>query len=69
MSLPMKIKIDTREQIAGIAELFSSRGFITEEAKLQIGDFIVEDLVIERKTVKDFQRSLVDGRLFSKYAE
>jgi ERCC4-type nuclease len=33
--------------------------------RLSVGDYIIDDqLVIERKTLKDFARSIVDGRLF-----
>jgi DNA excision repair protein ERCC-4 len=34
--------------------------------RLSIGDYIVDNqLVFERKTLKDFAQSIVDGRLFS----
>ena len=33
--------------------------------RLSVGDYIVDNqLVFERKTLKDFARSIVDGRLF-----
>jgi DNA excision repair protein ERCC-4 len=31
---------------------------------LEIGDYIIGDLIIERKTSKDFIASVFDGRIF-----
>lgn len=59
-----RIQIDIRERNSGIGNILCEHGYEVEEQQLAVGDFVVEDLVIERKTVKDFQISIIDGRLF-----
>ena len=59
-----KIQVDIRERNSGIGDILREHGFEVEEKQLPVGGFIIEDLVIERKTVKDFQISIIDGRLF-----
>jgi len=39
--------------------------FNVEETKLEVGDFVVGDTVVERKTVKDLWNSIVDRRIFA----
>jgi len=40
------------------------RGVEVEGARLEVGDFVISERVaVERKSVRDFVRSLVDGRL------
>lgn len=56
--------MDVRERGSGIGSILREHGHELEERQLTVGDFIIEDLVIERKTVKDFQISVIDGRLF-----
>ena len=53
-----KIQVDIRERNSGIGDILREHGFELEEKQLPVGDFIIEDLVIERKTVKDFQISI-----------
>lgn len=64
MASKPKIQIDIRERASGIGNILLEHGYEVEEKTLSVGDLIVEDLVIERKTVKDFQISILDGRLF-----
>ena len=59
-----KIQVDIRENGSGIGDILREHGYEVEEKQLSVGDFIIEDLVIERKTVRDFQVSIIDGRLF-----
>ncbi len=61
------IEIDDRERSSGIKEVLCAReDIIIEERRLLIGDYLInKHIAVERKTVKDFILSLIDGRLFS----
>lgn len=39
------------------------------EEQLEVGDFIVDEIVIERKSFNDFISSIIDGRLFRQLEE
>jgi len=57
------IFVDTRE--ASIIDYFKQYDCIVQKKMLLLGDFIVSDrVVIEKKTVQDFIKSIVDKRLF-----
>lgn len=59
------IYVDTRESAALIRYL-ERMGAEVHVKQLEIGDFVLsEDVVVERKTVEDYIRSLMDNRLFS----
>lgn len=59
------IIIDKRENQSLIkANLIEGSANIQEEI-LQIGDYLINDTIIERKTYKDFTASIIDKRLFS----
>ena len=48
-----------------IADMLLDLGAAVTERQMEVGDFLVSDrLVIERKTVSDFESSIIDGRLF-----
>lgn len=65
----IRIVADHREKNSlVIAELNSYRVEI-EMKQLPVGDFIVKDVVIERKTVSDFLSSMINKRLFSQLEE
>ena len=56
---------DTRE-IPELVEKIRQRGARVEVKQLDFGDFVVSsDIVIERKTLDDFVKSIYDGRLFN----
>ncbi|MHB1907634.1 MAG: DEAD/DEAH box helicase [Nitrososphaerales archaeon] len=58
------VYVDTRE-LAQFVDKLRYRGALVEVKQLDIGDFVVSsDIVIERKTVDDFVKSIYDGRLF-----
>ncbi|MGQ9468216.1 MAG: ERCC4 domain-containing protein [Nitrososphaerales archaeon] len=58
------IYVDSREAI-NIIENLRNLGVRVEVKSLDAGDFILsDDMVVERKTVEDFIRSIMDGRLF-----
>ncbi|MCP8316192.1 MAG: DEAD/DEAH box helicase [archaeon] len=55
---------DNRETI-NIIENLRNLGARVEVKSLDVGDFILsDDVAVERKTVEDFIRSVIDGRLF-----
>jgi DNA excision repair protein ERCC-4 len=59
------IRVDHRERADLLrTELEQSNFFSVEECQLQVGDYAIADLVVERKTIADFYDSLGDGRLF-----
>jgi len=65
-NLKVKIIVDTREMRSSIVKNLFELGANIETKQLQVGDFILSDRVcVERKTVKDFLQSIIDGRLFS----
>ena len=57
------VLVDYREP-EDIKLILRSR-FNVEETKLEVGDFVVGDIVVERKTVKDLWNSIVDRRIFA----
>ena len=61
------IYADHREEISGIiAELRKKDNLDVQTKQLDMGDFLLSnEVIVERKTVKDFLQSLVDGRLFA----
>jgi len=61
-----KLRVDHREHASELVEaLRETYGVQVEFAALKYGDYFVPpDTVVERKTVRDFCISLVDGRLF-----
>jgi len=67
---PVRIVADDREKAGGvIAELGGRADVVLDVRRLPVGDFLVEDrFVVERKTLADFARSVVDARLFKQAA-
>lgn len=58
------VHVDTRE-LAQFVDKLRYRGALVEVEQLEIGDFVASnDIVIERKTIDDFVKSVYDGRLF-----
>mgnify|MGYP000017639910 CR=1 FL=1 len=63
------IIIDKRENNSLIkANLIEQKAVIQEEI-LEIGDYLISDTIIERKTYKDFLASITDKRLFNQIKE
>jgi len=61
----LKVIVDQRERNTKLLDALEKHGLEVKFATLQIGDYIVSDRVcIERKTVSDFEGSLINGRLF-----
>ena len=61
----MKIIIDHRERNSNIIEMIKKTEIDIEIKTLPVGDYIVSNRIgIERKTISDFESSLISGRLF-----
>jgi len=60
-----RIIVDSRESRSGIIALLEEREiFEIAIEQLEVGDYIIADLCVERKTGPDFVESLKTGRLF-----
>ena len=59
-----RIVVDSREVPSGIPEMLGRKAVYVQTRKLDVGDYVVGDHVVERKTVHDFVASLYGGRLF-----
>ena len=63
------IIVDTREKQSLIsANLIEKKANIKYE-QLEIGDYLIQDTIIERKTFSDFIDSIIDKRLFTQLRE
>src|SRR3989338_929271 len=58
-----KIIIDIREKNSLVASEIVKLGMEMEFQTLKVGDYIANDVVIERKTVSDFVGSMINKRL------
>ena len=56
---------DYREKDSGLVQTLAEMGVIVKLSNLNVGDYIVGDIIIERKTVLDFIKSIMDKRLFN----
>lgn len=65
----LKIIIDYREKNSLVASSLVKLGFKIEFKELKIGDYIVKDTIIERKTISDFYQSMINKRLFNQIEE
>lgn len=65
----IKIIIDYREKNSLVASYLIKENFDIEFKELKIGDYIVKDTIIERKTISDFVSSMINGRLFKQLEE
>lgn len=61
----LKMIVDNRERNIGIISGLEERGIGLTFTQLPVGDYIISDRIcIERKTVSDFENSIMDSRLF-----
>ncbi len=61
-----KIIADSREKNAELLGTLASSGVDVETKTIHVGDFVLSDRVcVERKTVSDFESSIINGRLFA----
>jgi DNA excision repair protein ERCC-4 len=63
------IIIDTREKQSLVFSKLYSKKSLTNFEKLDIGDYLVGDTIIERKTFSDLQASIIDKRLITQLKE
>lgn len=60
-----KIIIDNRERNEELIESIRAHGIDIEIKSVHVGDYVISDRVcIERKTISDFESSIINGRLF-----
>jgi ERCC4-type nuclease len=64
-----KIIIDYREKNSLVASHLIKLGLNIEFKELKVGDYIVQNVVIERKTVNDFLNSMINHRLIKQIEE
>lgn len=61
----IRVVVDNRERNDQLISAMESMGAVLEIKTIHVGDYVVSDRVcIERKTVSDFESSLINGRLF-----
>jgi Fanconi anemia group M protein len=60
-----KIFVDYREKNSMVASELISLGLGVEFLELKVGDYLVNNIAIERKTVSDFISSMINKRLHS----
>lgn len=59
------VLVDKRELQSRVVRCLEKMEVKVIEEKLKVGDYIIsEDVAVERKTIKDFLSSVVDGRVF-----
>lgn len=63
------IIVDTREKQSLIAANLLEKKANIKFEKLDIGDYLIEDTIVERKTFSDFVGSMINKRLFSQLQE
>lgn len=59
-----KIIADQREQNSLVVDALKKLGIGVKIENLEVGDYIVGDVVIERKTIRDFVDSIIDNRIW-----
>ncbi len=64
-----KIIADYREKNSLIISSLINLGVEIEFKELKVGDYIVKDVIIERKTINDFVSSMINKRLFNQIQE
>jgi DNA excision repair protein ERCC-4 len=61
----MRIYADYREERSGVPKLLRDLGVVVILENLSVGDYVVgEGILVERKSVSDFVKSIFDKRLF-----
>jgi len=68
MKTKEQIQIDDREDgvlINILTNISEQDGFKVKVKRLKTGDYVFQDVAIERKTINDFIGSILDGRLKS----
>src|SRR5690606_7701164 len=63
-SAGVDILVDHREPQSIVDLLRSCPNVRVEVTSLPVGDFVIGPIIVERKTVSDFEQSVMNGRLF-----
>ncbi|MEI6849948.1 MAG: ERCC4 domain-containing protein [archaeon] len=64
-----KIIIDNREKNSLVPSELSKLNFELEFKQLEIADYLINNIAIERKTISDLQSSIIDKRIFKQLEE
>ena len=64
-----KIIIDYREKNSLVPAELINKNFQIELKELKVGDYLVKDTIIERKTTTDFIQSIINKRIFNQLKE
>jgi len=64
-----KIIIDYREKNSLVPANLKKQGIDIEFKELKVADYIVKNIVIERKTISDFISSMLNGRMVKQLEE
>lgn len=64
-----KILIDNREKNSLVPAILSKLNIDYEFTHLPTGDYIINDVVIERKTIPDLKSSIIDKRMLFQFRE
>ena len=65
----IKIEIDFREKNSLVPSELMRLGFEIDFKQLNVGDYIVRGVVIERKTISDFKSSIINKRIITQLLE
>ena len=65
----ISILVDHRERNALVPSELIKLGFEVEFKQLPVGDYIVGDVAIERKTISDLKYSIINKRIFKQLSE
>lgn len=63
--IPLKVVVDERERASGVPDELSGMNVRVYFSRLPIGDYVISpEVVVERKTIRDFLSSVYDSRIF-----
>jgi Fanconi anemia group M protein len=65
----IKIIIDNREKQSLVPSQLSNLGFEIEFQQLHIGDYLVNNTIIERKSINDLKSSIINKRIITQLLE
>jgi len=65
----IKIIIDNREKQSLVASQLANLGFQIEFQQLKVGDYLVNDVAVERKTINDLKSSIINKRIIQQLQE
>lgn len=65
----MKIVVDNREKNSLVASYLIEQNFNLEFSQLEVADYLVGDIAIERKTISDFKSSIINKRIMQQLPE